>query len=231
MRWVSKLPKPPAKLDIKILGEESDAKEVCLGGGNWVQRVYKDGDNPYFTNFIKRYVSSTNGIVPPCFASLQKDFTDFFGYDDDGDPVDGGIAPNFKTIYFKMPSEWESGVSFPFIGRYISAGYHPGAEMNIRTLTATPGGHGNQATYDINGDLITSGVAAGSADYGDAVNHYDVHQSHDVKPFDLAVELDGYDFVFGSDMTYPKNIDPNGANININKYFEVRPVIQVESQD
>ena len=94
--------------------------------------------------------------------------------------------------------------------------------MNVRTT----GKHGNQATYDIDGKLITSGVAAGSADYKDAVGNNSGHQDYDVDTFNLAVELDDYSFeTIAGIKAYPLNIDPNGDNKNIDKYFEVRPAI------
>ena len=91
--------------------------------------------------------------------------------------------------------------------------------MNIRTATATVGKHGNQATYDIKGNLITTIAGAGSADYGDAKNHNSIHQSYDVSPFNLAALADGYNF-----SSYP-SVDNSQANTNIKKYFEVRPAI------
>lgn len=98
--------------------------------------------------------------------------------------------------------------------------------MNIRTSSVILGGHGNQATYDINGNLITSGVAAESADYVHTSDKLG-HLNYDVLPFLEAAELDGNGFVLDFDLgiPIPRISDPitiKGSNLD--KYFEVRPV-------
>ena len=50
-----------------------------------------------------------------------------------------------------MPSRWEASKDY-------SKTFHPGAEMNIRTSLATAGENSNQAIYDINRNIIKSGL-------------------------------------------------------------------------
>ena len=110
--------------------------------------------------------------------------------------------------------------------RGTSKAYHPNAEMNIRTKNATTGGHGNQATYDINGMLITTGLAAGSADYvqaGGLVEYLAGHRDYDVKTFELASKLDNFPASSTGTPQFPVGAVPGD---NIKKYFEVRPVIE-----
>ena len=54
-------------------------------------------------------------------------------------------------------------------------------------------GHGHQACYDANGFLITTGVAAGSADFVAPTKRggFIGHQAEDVHPFIRALQLDG----------------------------------------
>jgi hypothetical protein len=81
------------------------------------------------------------------------------------------------------PQRWDAPDS-------LSSYYHPGAAFEMRSIPeASRAGH--QACYDGNGDLITIGVSAGSADRvgpdADASDHRDA----DVLPFIWAAQLDG----------------------------------------
>jgi RHS repeat-associated protein len=70
--------------------------------------------------------------------------------------------------------------------------FHPGASWCMRSNTSS--GPGQQCCYDSHGDLITSGLGAGTPDRQAAsfwnglyLNHY----FHDVAPFNIAWQLDG----------------------------------------
>jgi RHS repeat-associated protein len=70
--------------------------------------------------------------------------------------------------------------------------FHPGASWCMRSDTSS--GPGQQCCYDSQGDLITSGLGAGTPDRqaasfwnGIFLNHY----FHDVAPFNIAWQLDG----------------------------------------
>ncbi len=73
--------------------------------------------------------------------------------------------------------------------------FHHNARYEMRTTIE--GSEGNQATYDENGRLITSGIAAGTADmyapYGPGGELRDDfnHLNSDVRPFIIAIQMDG----------------------------------------
>ncbi len=71
---------------------------------------------------------------------------------------------------------------------------HPGGVYEIRSNT-TASGHSNQCIYDANGDLMTSIPAGGTADFRACPNppFCAGHFHHDVRPFQLADDLDRVD--------------------------------------
>ncbi len=73
----------------------------------------------------------------------------------------------------------------------LNSFYHPGAAFEMRSIE-TAGSHGHQATYDNNGNLLRTGVKAGSADRGFATSSdfFRNHIEQDVKPFIWAAQLD-----------------------------------------
>jgi hypothetical protein len=71
----------------------------------------------------------------------------------------------------------------------LTLSLHPGAVVEMRSLSVD-GGHGHQATYDINGNLIRSGLGAGSADFSSPLVDTDSHYIDDVRPFIWAAQLD-----------------------------------------
>lgn len=88
--------------------------------------------------------------------------------------------------------------------------FHPGASWCMRSDTSS--GSGQQCCYDKQGDLITSGLGAGTPDRQAAsarnglyLNHY----NHDVAPFNIAWDLDG-----------------GILGLNLSKYLAVRPPSQ-----
>lgn len=81
----------------------------------------------------------------------------------------------------------------PKRGGFILGKYHPGGVYEMRTSKSAAGTpHGNQCVYDQSGNLMENIPAAGSADlYGPSRSaaNFQLHQSHDVKPFELSEKL------------------------------------------
>ncbi len=78
---------------------------------------------------------------------------------------------------------------------------HHDAVYEMRSATDTSSAHGHQATYDAQGRLIRSGIAAGTADFRrpymsvfgstETFPNWTYHLEQDVKPFIRALQLDG----------------------------------------
>jgi hypothetical protein len=85
------------------------------------------------------------------------------------------------------------------------------------------GGHGHQATYDGAGNLILSGVAAGTADRFESGTS--AHANGDALPFIWASQLDGNPVQEGAFLNYGLS-DPllYESGENIEKYLRVRPI-------
>ena len=99
-----------------------------------------------------------------------------------------GLPPSPRHKPVSETQEWY-GPETP--GLYM----HHGASFEIRSKPVS-GGHGHQATYDQAGYLVTNGtIAAGTADYASPESAFDGsmsnHREMDVKPYLLAVHLDG----------------------------------------
>ena len=105
--------------------------------------------------------------------------------------------------------------------------YHPDAYYETRS-DETAGGHGHQACYDDQGQLIRETVSAGSADRSHKSNLIgeNSHTNHDVLPFIWAAQLDGNP-VEGTAL--PPNLNFTAPMLHegayLNKYVEVRPTI------
>ncbi len=77
-----------------------------------------------------------------------------------------------------------------FTGGVILSSFHPGAKFELRTIRGVTGApHGNQCTYDCDGNLIRSIPAAGSVDLYGPNNDFGSHQDHDVATYKLAEKL------------------------------------------
>lgn len=89
----------------------------------------------------------------------------------------------------KLPEgwEWDSGLAQRVLG------YHPNAAFGIRSKTLTVSGAGQQATYDADGRLITGGISAGTPDRVSPLKSILGHHAADVRPYDLARQLDRAD--------------------------------------
>jgi len=94
-------------------------------------------------------------------------------------------------------------------------GYHEGASVCIRSNKLGKNGKsGQQCCYDKDGDLITHGVGAGTPDKtSTSVNNFGPggHQEQDVRPFDVAMLLDGSDYPGINTEEYLKRRPPNNG--------------------
>ncbi len=105
------------------------------------------------------------------------------------------------------------------VGNY----FHPGAAFEMRSVES-PGGHGHQATYASNGNLLRTGIKAGSADKGFATlsNAFQEHVRHDVNSYIWAAQLDGNNVEGNAILSnFTRPLMYEGAYFQ--KYLEVRP--------
>ena len=94
------------------------------------------------------------------------------------------------------------------------------------------GGYGHQATYDVNGMLIRSPIAAGTADMAAPYHANDTlrartgnkHLKQDVQPFLRALQLDGNP-VLSTDINRNLSRPCIYMGLNTDKYIEKRPVL------
>ena len=108
------------------------------------------------------------------------------------------IAQNLNTMYpnwlnvlpdcpctfndaMANPSVWEDSTSL------FTSTYHPGADKDVRTKngysTIPNSSHGQQCTYDKQGNLITTGPGAGTPDVWTPNTHFVRHQGTDVATY------------------------------------------------
>lgn len=122
------------------------------------------------------------------------------------------------------PDRWKPPFVFGVGIIEFSGSYHPGAVFGMRSEPIS-GGHGHQATYDINGLLITDPkLGAGSVDkfspeFGDS------HINADVLPFVRAAQLDGNPveaFLNAIPIRMEGKLLHFGTHLQ--RYFELRPV-------
>ena len=108
--------------------------------------------------------------------------------------------------------------------------YHPFASYEMRSEVIN--GHGHQACYNLNGDLINNGLSAGTADFA----HHSIplgengHVTHDVLPFIWAAQLDGNPVqgepgsTFApSDLSHPIMYEGHQGS-NLDTYLTLRPI-------
>ena len=116
---------------------------------------------------------------------------------------------------------------------------HHNAVFTMRSTNDGESGH--QASYDINGNVITNTIAAGTADrykpmtirLGWVVHLFvEYHYRYDVVPFLRAISLDGNPGVYNCRYA-PTNITRpciyQGPNLN--KYLEKRPILPTGTQE
>ena len=106
---------------------------------------------------------------------------------------------------------------------------HHDARYEMRSC-ATPGGHGNQACFDVNGQIILSGIAAGTADRAHAsIWNVNSHEEQDVIPFLWALQLDGNPGIptFMNDIRHPCLY----LGSSIRTYIRCRPIIHPDTSN
>ena len=145
------------------------------------------------------------------------------------DADDKAINPEPSSL---TCSNWKDNKPFSlFFDMGANTYYHPDADHEIRS-EETAGGHGHQACYDGVGNLIRTGVSAGTADrafYGSInLGLSSLHVELDSRPFVWAAQLDGTP-TQGED-----DIIPNYSKIDnpimhegwfIGEYIKLRPPI------
>jgi hypothetical protein len=108
------------------------------------------------------------------------------------------LYPNWLSILPACPCTYQLAMSMPGIWRdatgFWTSHYHPGADKDVRSVSgyssSTGSYHGQQCTYDSDGNLITEGAGAGTPDIwapndGWFGRNTSRHQSDDVEPFSL----------------------------------------------
>jgi hypothetical protein len=90
-----------------------------------------------------------------------------------------------KRVVLPAGWVWDNPLSMHLLG------YHPHAAYGIRKK-AENGDSGAQAMYDENGDIITGGLSAGTADRVSTQASGSGHRAADVEPFNQAYALDQY---------------------------------------
>lgn len=122
--------------------------------------------------------------LPPCPCNIMKAVSCNYTY---GYGAMSGTITSYEPENFDH-DVWYRSHSFWWVQTFYFD-YHPGAGYELRTKDSKQyGGAGQQCNYDANGNLITHGPGAGTADRsGPGGNHVE----EDVNPFDWAYELDG----------------------------------------
>lgn len=116
------------------------------------------------------------------------------------------------------PELWEASSAFNGL-------LHPNAAFEMRS-NVTANGHGHQATYNETGNIITSGVSAGTADRAHKSNIFgsDSHYNVDVRTFIWAMHLDANPV----DCDF-RCLSVSGEfvleDINLTRYLSVRPPV------
>ncbi|MBQ7721758.1 MAG: hypothetical protein IJT64_02490, partial [Kiritimatiellae bacterium] len=90
-------------------------------------------------------------------------------------------------------------------------------------------GHGNQACYDANGDIVLGGIGGGTADYfSGTIDTVFSHVREDVNPYLNALHLDGNpgDTGWANGISRPCLYQGD----YLDKYIERRPIIQPEGE-
>ena len=115
---------------------------------------------------------------------------------------------------------------------------HHDAKYEMRSGPIS-GGHGHQATYDANGVLIETPIAAGTADIAAPFDENDSwrtwsaskHRDEDVYPFIRALQLDGNP-VHPNNKKVPTNLTRPCIymGLNTDKYIKKRPVLPTGTQ-
>ena len=107
---------------------------------------------------------------------------------------------------------------------------HHDAVWNMRSKPVK-GGHGHQACYDANRNLIMTTIAAGTADFYTpyiflGIPNWTNHRDQDVYPYIRALQLDGNP-VFPTNVVIPEQLNRPCLHegVNTHEYIRCRPVL------
>ena len=135
-------------------------------------------------------------------------------------------------VYETMNDIGESNINWNKVTTITPKSYmHHNAVYESRSYPVEEG-HGHQATYDSNGNLIRSGIAAGSADYSspNGVISTLTHKNLDVFPFIRAAQIDGNPIRPTNETDLLVKLVPTRftrpcvfQGTNLNTYFNYRP--------
>jgi hypothetical protein len=107
----------------------------------------------------------------------------------------GMLTPDYSTFGDAHPEicRWNRFRS-RIVGYHLEKRRVPKAVFELRSKPIS-GGHGHQATYDEQGNLITESIKAGTADYATPspkmyAKRLSNHRKEDVKPYIRALQLD-----------------------------------------
>ena len=162
-------------------------------------KAQKEFNNWYVENADTSWVNT----LPKPYAKLQISSSWLWG--DSATPVnptnpDPWSSPSKLSGYLHHDSRWE-----------MRSG--PDAD-----------GHGNQACYDANGDIVLSGIGGGTADYfAGTIGTVSSHVDADVNPYLHALHLDGNPGDTGWLNGISRPCLYQGGNLD--KYIERRPII------
>ena len=158
-------------------------------------------------------------------------------------------ATEFATWYTRNLSSWQWTLDLPPPPPHLPSGateaWHapetPGRFMHhdaVYELRSKPinGGHGHQATYDGNGQLITSTIAAGTADFAAPESVIEgtvqMHRNEDVYPYIRALHLDGNPGLPDNGAGWMTKTIPCRLSLpciyqgrNVNDYISLRPTL------
>ncbi len=178
-----------ANINWIVDGTAQDSSVYSFGaipGNNEMNSFRVEAVHKYDTNLSDRMFLV---IVPEATQTKYNNWkninanTDWFG-------TLPGMYSNLVNLGNPEPEDcdnqwWEDKV------KTIRTEYHPFANYEMRSIDIN--GRGHQACYDSGGNLITSGLSAGTADKGHHSNSLgdDGHVMQDVLPFIWAAQLDG----------------------------------------
>ncbi len=192
----------PIVLHVQVFAEEGDALDNL-----WIV-VYKPNDKTWFDDWYADQSTNltwTTSLAKPCHSLI----------------FSGGkvVAGTGATGKWSSPDN-DIGKSY----------MHHNAVYEMRTNMADT--HGNQATFDGTGTIITSGIRAGTADFYAPYNSLgwvrpdSLHRDNDVRPYIIALQLDGNPVV-PTKQWIPKKLNRpalyQGATTD--KYLVCRPTI------
>jgi len=161
-----------------------------------------------FTDWYDRFSVETNWLaeLPAAYNNTFGTTTNWLGVIN----TQAHPEPNGDSVFWETRDE---------PGKF----FHHTSKWEMRSVR-TAGKHGHQACYNVVGVVVTTGVSAGSADFGHWKNFYrggPSHVEYDVEPFVRALQLDGNPCKRINLKHLDHAIIYQGANID--KYLRCRP--------